>query len=401
MESVTTFAGVGSQPRGLAFDRNGNLFVANGGSLSISRITPGGLVNNSYITGLSPHFIAFDRNDNIFVSASNMTIRKYDPSGVLINATFGGTLGFIPTGIHFDAFGTLFVQDYTNGAIRTISANGAVNPIPFLTGLHKNFTSSFAFDSNGYLYVANHTDKTVLKVDTGGKSVIIATGFSSTRSIVVDCVGIVYISNWNGNSTSKVTPQGIVSTLVSGLSNPFGLALDSSGNLYVGSWATGNVTKIEIHPSNNHYDITMTISHELLGIAHGPNIGDFGCSSIATTSTATTLTSSTMTNSLISTTTLTLTSTTSSKTATPLSSSSPSSTPSATISSSSSSISSENTTVMNDVVPSTNPLDIDVILGIVGGVLFIVGIIVFVLCWIKRSKKNYEQTSNFLFWLYS
>lgn len=96
-QNIATFATVGINPRGIAFDSNGNLFVASSGSSSISRITPGGgVVNNSYITGTGPISIAFDSVGNMYASDFGQSIWKYDSSGILINATFGGQLGFYP-----------------------------------------------------------------------------------------------------------------------------------------------------------------------------------------------------------------------------------------------------------------------------------------------------------------
>ena len=65
----TTFL-VGDKPIGLAFSKNGDLFVANYGSDSVSKIVPStNDVDNVYITRLnSAYFIAFDSMDNMYVS---------------------------------------------------------------------------------------------------------------------------------------------------------------------------------------------------------------------------------------------------------------------------------------------------------------------------------------------
>ena len=127
-QTISTFATVGTNPRGLAFDSSGNLFVANSGSSSISKITTGGgLVNNSYITGVRPSFITFDSVGSLYVSDFGRTIRKYSSNGILLNATFGGRLDFEPFGIKFDAFDTMYVYDSSNGHIRTISSDGVLD----------------------------------------------------------------------------------------------------------------------------------------------------------------------------------------------------------------------------------------------------------------------------------
>lgn len=243
VKNVTTFAKVGLNPLGLAFDGSGNLFVANGGSSSISKITPGGgIVDNTYITGLTPWSIAFDSVGNMYVSDfGSQTIRKYDSAGILINATFGGSLRFIPQGIKIDINDALYVSDVGNGLIRKISPVGVLDPNPFISGV---FSGGLSFDLDGNLFAANYT--TILKVNTAGAVSIFASGFKSyPYDVVVDCVGALYVSDDYGNSISKVTPQGNVSTYVAGLKNPRGLSLDSSGNLYVANYGSNNVTKIE------------------------------------------------------------------------------------------------------------------------------------------------------------
>jgi sugar lactone lactonase YvrE len=167
-QNITTFATVGTNPIGLAFDSSGNLFVANSGSNSISKITRGGgVVNNSYITGVNSRHIAFDSVGNMYVSDYRQSIRKYNSNGILINPTFGGQLGFVPWGIKFDTSDTLYVYDYSNGSIRKISSDGVVDPTSFVTDLDEN-VGGLSFDLLGNLYATNYTTNTILKVTPVG-----------------------------------------------------------------------------------------------------------------------------------------------------------------------------------------------------------------------------------------
>lgn len=244
-QNITTFASVGMGPRGIAFDSSGNLFVANRNGLSISKISPdGGIVNNSYITGLSPNSIAFDSVGNMYVSDSTQSILKYSSGGILLNATFGGRLGFNPYAIKFDTSDALFAFDSSNGRIRKISSSGVLEPTPFLTGLTAGSGGGLSFDLEGNLYVTNATANAILKVNSGGVVSTFATGFSGPIGVVVDCVGTLYVSNNNGKSVTKVTSQRL-STYATGLNGPQGLALDASGSIYVAVYGSNNITKIE------------------------------------------------------------------------------------------------------------------------------------------------------------
>src|SRR5262249_55667512 len=65
---VSTFATGIDQPEGIAFDAQGNLYVANAGN-SVGKVTPGGVVS-TFASGLdSPFDLAFDSRGNLYVSS--------------------------------------------------------------------------------------------------------------------------------------------------------------------------------------------------------------------------------------------------------------------------------------------------------------------------------------------
>jgi PEP-CTERM motif len=109
-------------PRGLAFDSQGNLYVAT--SNDIMRYTPGG-VGSVFATtgGNQPWGMAFDSHGNLFVAnASANTIEEYTPGGV--GSVFASTGLSTPKGLAFDSMGDLFVANYGNSTIEEFTANG-------------------------------------------------------------------------------------------------------------------------------------------------------------------------------------------------------------------------------------------------------------------------------------
>jgi streptogramin lyase len=137
-----------SLPTDVKLDAAGNLVVANWGNNTIARVTLAGAV--SILAGISgatghadgpgttasfndPYGIVLDHSDNVYVADfSNDTIRKVTPAGVvstfagfpLVAGTTDGHGTYArfdgPIGITIDAYGTLYVSDFTGCTIRRI-----------------------------------------------------------------------------------------------------------------------------------------------------------------------------------------------------------------------------------------------------------------------------------------
>src|SRR3989442_3859171 len=164
--SVMTIAGAGhpgfedgparsasfSDPFGVAVDKRGNVFVADGGqSNRIRRLTPDGKVET--IVGSTEGFadgdalqaqfntpsgIAIDRSGAIIIAdTSNNRIRKLAANGMVTTLAGTGAVGHRdgaaieaefdgPIGVAVDKRGNVFVADSYNDRIREITADGKV-----------------------------------------------------------------------------------------------------------------------------------------------------------------------------------------------------------------------------------------------------------------------------------
>ena len=110
---------------GLAFDKDGNLFVSNDEApgYSIQKITPDGGVSTFVTDGLnSPHGLAFDKDGNLYVAnAQNATIEKYTPDGIgtVFEDASAGVMH--PADLMFDSADNLWVTNAYGGSIERFS----------------------------------------------------------------------------------------------------------------------------------------------------------------------------------------------------------------------------------------------------------------------------------------
>ncbi len=241
-------------PWGIAVDTSGHLFVSETINSDLRKITPAGVVStlagsraNGFLDGTGtgaqfnqPRGVAIDASGNLFVADTfNHRIRKVTPAGVVTTLAGTGTSGTAngigsmasfsrPFGVAVDATGALYVADSNNHLIRKITPAGVVST---LSG------AGTAGSANGTGTMAS---------------------FNSPVDVAVDANGEVYVADYNNNLIRKITPEGLVTTLagsgVAGSANgtgtnasfksPFGINMDSSGNLFVADSGNNMIRKI-------------------------------------------------------------------------------------------------------------------------------------------------------------
>jgi hypothetical protein len=241
----STFASGLDQPRGLAFDSAGNLYVvtntidpiSGNNSGTILKFTSGG-TESTFATGFGTDVflegIAIDKAGDLFVApfSSNFSassIVKITPGGT--KSTFASLGPGQPFGLAFNRAGDLFVADNSNTAeILKFTPGGVESTFATAPSSSVGFTG-LAFSSAGTLFVpsfgpASATSAPILKFTPGGVESTFATGITNgARGLAFDSMGNLFVPEIGVGSPGdilKFTPGGTESVFASGLGNPRG-----------------------------------------------------------------------------------------------------------------------------------------------------------------------------------
>jgi trimeric autotransporter adhesin len=275
--------------QGLAFDYDGNLYVADFWNNRIRRIDRNGIIttvagsgpvpllgpNGGTIVDLGnrvgdggpataallqlPTDVAFDPAGNMYIAdGSNYRIRKVDRQGMITTVAGNGTPGFSgdggpataaqldahatsnkpPGSIAVDAAGNLYIADSFNGRVRKVDGQGII------TTIAGNGGQAFSGD--------------------GGPAISATLAFPTGLAFAAD--GSLYISSAPSDfildsRIRKIDPKGIITTVAGSgavdffgdggpataalLRYPSGIGLDASGNLYIADLGNDRVRKID------------------------------------------------------------------------------------------------------------------------------------------------------------
>ncbi len=280
---ISTFAGTGTggfsgdggpatsamlyEPRGLALDPGGNLYVADTRNNRVRVISSGGVITTVAGNGVAsvagdggsalsaslnpPWDVALDGLGNLYISHFNR-VRKVTPNGTITTVAGSGFTGFsgdggparsaaldAPQGIAVDAAGALYIADSGNERVRKVAPDGTITTVAG--------NGSFRFSGDGgpatsaSLYLSN----LVTTIPNG---------------LAVDAAGNLLIADVLGERVRKVSPNGLITTVAgtgirgysgdggpatnASLNNPSGLAVAADGTLYIADLTNQRIRKI-------------------------------------------------------------------------------------------------------------------------------------------------------------
>ena len=297
-------------PSGLAFDRAGNLYVADFTRIVkidthgvLTRVAgnlaqpPGAiqLETPAIQTPITASTLAFGPSGDLFFGSGS--IFRISPDGILHayagQPASGATQAFDEacgdarnahlsvSSLIADSAGNLYFLNIYPGRRKLqqitpalhITTLAGMGPKLFNgDGLAANNTAfgpvwGLAFDRAGRLYLADQVNDRIRMVDLDGTVRTVAgdggptyeqdpacipdsdSFLSRPQSVAVDSAGAVYIADTGKNRIRKVAPDGTQTTVpvADTLSSPIGVAVDRAGNLYIAD--SGNYRLLKIGPS--------------------------------------------------------------------------------------------------------------------------------------------------------
>ena len=294
--SVTFADGVGTNatfynPRGLAIDSAGNIYVADQTNNRIRKITPEVVVSTfigrataGYSDGgrLYPFGVSVDSDGFVYAADGIGRIARITPGGIV--RTF--RTGFVfPQGVAVNPGGTVYVADTGTRTIRSFTppaatsilagiANTSGSNDTILLSSRFNFPIGITIDQENTLYVSDINNHNIRKIMPTSNSVITLAGsltptfadgvgtnasFNTPYGVAADIFGNVYVADTNNHRIRRITSNGLVMTLAgqatAGYADgvgtnaqfnfPYQISIDTLGTLYVADRGNHRIRTIQ------------------------------------------------------------------------------------------------------------------------------------------------------------
>ncbi|WP_299603834.1 fibronectin type III domain-containing protein [uncultured Aquimarina sp.] len=225
-----------NSPRGLAFDGDQNLFIAEHTTGKIFKATDIETTTEFASTGFNNNGISFDQNNNLYVAESFLSqVLTFDTNAQQSQFLSSSDGISSPWDVKFDTAGNLYVSNFS-GNILKITPAGSVSE--YTTGLFS--PEGIAFDRSGNLFVADRNDRKLIKISPDGSSTTLLTGIVGIRSVAVDSNDFVYFDEQVGNGPSATVKivkynqnDGSTTDIIGGLDDSNYLLFNRNGDLFI------------------------------------------------------------------------------------------------------------------------------------------------------------------------
>lgn len=237
-----------NNPRGMAIDASGNVYVANSGNNTISKYNSSGTYVGTFGSGATmsfPKALVFDSSGNAYVlnlgaTAGTGSVYKYNSSGVY-QATLLSGLNYA-LGLTIDASDNIYVADQGATTVKKYSTSGAL--LLSLPATNLSTPLGVAVDASGNIYVANNGTGNVTKYNSAGTFLsTFLTGYTSLQTITIDGAGNIYIGDNATTNVVKVYNQSATLLTSKAINDPEGIVVDSKGNMFTTAYYANQVNE--------------------------------------------------------------------------------------------------------------------------------------------------------------
>lgn len=233
--------------------------------------------------------------DLISLEQGNHKIKKITQDGIVSTLAGSGSQGNTdaqgllasfnnPYGLVVDENYNVYVADYSNNAIRKITADGIVSTIATISR-----PIDIVIDSESQLFITSNSRHQIYKFNPENGSLSEFTGisepgfkdgrsstaqFNGPQYLAIDALNNLYVSDTNNNKIRKITSSGLVSSIAGtgikasedGLSNeasfsePTGICLDpNTGDIYISEYNSSRIRKITKTPPPTKVEVPVYI----------------------------------------------------------------------------------------------------------------------------------------------
>jgi sugar lactone lactonase YvrE len=278
-----------TQPKGVAVDKSGNVYVADSTAASLLQVSPAGVASTAASFGGAIN-VAADSAGNLYVTDGRGALVRISADGTRTNLVGNGAPGDYwgdggqatdaglnaPFGLVLDSSGNLYIADSGNNRVRKVTPNGVISTVAGngtfgfsgdggpATAAELAAPTGLALDSNGALYIADKLNNRIRNVSGDGTISTVAgrgdfnpplgdggpatsAALAEPLGVAVDGSGNLYIADTYFYLIRKVSPAGIITTVagsdyfVNGpnyVGFPLDAAADQSGNLLIATLNT-------------------------------------------------------------------------------------------------------------------------------------------------------------------